>query len=59
MIPYSVRMALLVDDEGNEKLNRLTPAAQKPEWQKFLEELTGFFALLLWAGTCSEWLVKV
>jgi len=22
----------------------------KPEWQKFLEELTGFFALLLWAG---------
>lgn len=31
-------------------LNQLTKANQKPEWLKFVEELTGFFALLLWAG---------
>jgi sodium/potassium-transporting ATPase subunit alpha len=32
-------------------VNRLTPKKQKPEWLKFVEELTGFFALLLWGGS--------
>jgi sodium/potassium-transporting ATPase subunit alpha len=31
--------------------NRLTPPKQTPEWVKFLEEMTGFFSLLLWAGS--------
>lgn len=36
--------------ENGEKLNRLTAKKQKPEWLKFLEQLTGFFSLLLWGG---------
>jgi len=40
--------ALLTNDFT--KLNELTKAGEKPEWLKFLEELTGFFALLLWFG---------
>ena len=31
-------------------LNQLTPPKQKPEWLKFLEQLTDFFSLLLWGG---------
>jgi len=31
--------------------NRLTPPKKTPEWVKFLEEMTGFFSLLLWAGS--------
>ena len=52
MIPYNIRMAIMMNDDGTQKLNRLTPADQIPEWRKFVGELTGFFALLLWAGTC-------
>jgi sodium/potassium-transporting ATPase subunit alpha len=50
-IKKAQRDALRFDEEGHIKLNQLTPAKQKPEWQKFLEQLTGFFALLLWAGS--------
>lgn len=31
--------------------NMLTPSAQKPEWQKFLEQLFGGFQTLLWVGS--------
>lgn len=34
-----------------EGLNRLTPPSQKPEWQKFLEQLFSGFATLLWIGS--------
>mmetsp|Transcript_53455 Transcript_53455/g.64440 ORF Transcript_53455/g.64440 Transcript_53455/m.64440 type:complete len:1294 (+) Transcript_53455:176-4057(+) len=37
----------LLDQVG---CNLLTPPKQKPKWVRFLEELTGFFSLLLWAG---------
>ena len=52
---YSFERGLTKDDreivtDGFRKLNRLTPSKQKPEWLKFVEEMTGFFALLLWAG---------
>lgn len=30
--------------------NRLTPPVSKPEWLKYLEQFTNFFALLLIAG---------
>jgi sodium/potassium-transporting ATPase subunit alpha len=50
-IPHAARESLRLTEEGHVKLNQLTPAEQKPEWQKFLENLTGFFSLLLWAGS--------
>lgn len=31
--------------------NMLTPPKGKPEWLKFLEQMSGGFALLLWAGS--------
>jgi len=31
--------------------NKLTPPKTKPKWVKFLEEMTGFFSLLLWGGS--------
>jgi sodium/potassium-transporting ATPase subunit alpha len=45
----------LSDEEHNLRLardgeNRLTPPKERSLWLKFLDELTGFFALLLWAG---------
>ncbi len=30
--------------------NMLTPPEQTPAWVKFIQELTGFFSLLLWGG---------
>jgi sodium/potassium-transporting ATPase subunit alpha len=36
-----------LEEEG---LNQLTPPPTKPEWLKFLEQLFGGFATLLWAG---------
>ena len=30
--------------------NELTPPYQRPMWLKFIDEMTGFFSLLLWAG---------
>jgi sodium/potassium-transporting ATPase subunit alpha len=39
-------------EEGFHKYgpNELTPPATTPQWVKFLQELTGFFSLLLWLG---------
>uniref|UniRef100_K3WIH2 Cation-transporting P-type ATPase N-terminal domain-containing protein n=1 Tax=Globisporangium ultimum (strain ATCC 200006 / CBS 805.95 / DAOM BR144) TaxID=431595 RepID=K3WIH2_GLOUD len=34
-----------------EGLNQLTPPKKVPEWLKYWRELTGFFCLLLWAGS--------
>ncbi|DBA01673.1 TPA: hypothetical protein N0F65_010324 [Lagenidium giganteum] len=34
-----------------EGLNQLTPPKKDPEWLKYWRELTGFFCLLLWAGS--------
>ncbi|GAB9466658.1 Sodium/potassium-transporting atpase subunit alpha [Globisporangium polare] len=34
-----------------EGLNQLTPPKKVPEWLKYWHELTGFFCLLLWAGS--------
>lgn len=34
-----------------EGLNRLSPPKKVPEWLKYWRELTGFFCLLLWAGS--------
>lgn len=47
-VHWSLRQAITADFTKN--MNKLSDAHQKPEWLKFLEELTGFFALLLWAG---------
>jgi sodium/potassium-transporting ATPase subunit alpha len=35
-------------DDGE---NMLTPPPETPAWLKFLEEMTGFFSLLLWLGS--------
>lgn len=37
--------------EGGTKLNKLSEKAATPEWVKFLQQLTGFFSLLLWGGS--------
>lgn len=34
-----------------EGMNQLTPPKKTPEWLKYWRELTGFFCLLLWAGS--------
>ena len=31
--------------------NRLTPPPTTSEWRKLLEQMTGFFSLLLWTGS--------
>lgn len=53
---YSFQRGLTHEDrriltEDFTKLNRLTPAHKKPAWLLFIEEMTGFFALLLWGGS--------
>ena len=44
----SATAAKRLEQEGP---NRLTPPPSKPEWQKFLEQLFGGFATLLWIGS--------
>jgi len=46
-VSYNMR---LVMTNNLTSLNELSKSYEKPEWLKFVEELTGFFALLLWFG---------
>lgn len=43
-----------LEEEG---LNRLTPPPTTPEWIKFLRQMTGGFALLLWIGAILSWVI--